>query len=170
MLPLKCTKRLLNFLSVDPTPLPDQASDTLIGPWHVGLADYGTHRILISVNDRSLYCLIDVIPEYSSTVNLPMIVRHSLLRTLMRHVIDQPQIERISGEYSHHLITKTDNRHVIGILNDIDGEVDYRMGKAIDDGIAVDLQLIEDEINLSPRKYLGWQSPVRIFTELLLNG
>jgi len=87
----------------------------------------------------------------------------------MRHGIDQPRIERISGEYSHHLITKTDNRHVIGILNDIDSEVDYRIGKAIDDDVAVDLQLIEDEINLSPRKYLGWQSPVRVFKEMVSN-
>jgi hypothetical protein len=154
-------------MAIAPAPLPVQSPESLLGGWHVNTVDHGTYHFLVFLNDESLYCLVDVILTSLRTVDLALVFRRSLLGTLLRNDISQTQIERIGEEYSEHIITKTDNRRVIGNLNDIINQLDFLIEVAIDENKRIDLQEIEDQLNLIPQRNISWRFSVDVFREIL---
>jgi hypothetical protein len=166
MMQLKCTRKMLDFTGIKPAPLPE-ANDTLLGAWHVNTEVIGRYRFLLFLNDKSLYCLVAVIPVTEKTVHLAMIFRHLLASAMLRNGVDQAHIEQVAKEYAEEIITKTDSRKVLGNLNDMFNQTCYVIEDAINKNRPVDLLEIEDHLNRIPQKNIGWRFSVDAFKEML---
>ena len=95
MMQLKCTRKLLDFASVMLSPLPEAENNTLLGAWHVNTEVIGRYRFLLFLNDKTLYCLVAVIPATEKTVRLAMIFRHLLASAMLRNGVDQAHMEQV---------------------------------------------------------------------------
>lgn len=93
MMQLKCTRKLLDFAGVTPAPLPE-TNGTLLGAWHANTEVIGRYRFLLFLNDKSLYCLIAVIPSTEKTVPLAMVFRHLLASAMLKNGVDQAHISK----------------------------------------------------------------------------
>jgi hypothetical protein len=169
MMQLKCTRKLLDFAGLKPVPLPE-ANGTLLGDWHVNTEVIGRYRFLLFLNDKSLYCLVAVIPVTEKTVHLAMIFRHLLASAMLRNGVDQTHIEQVAKEYAEEIITKTDNRKVIGNLNDIFNQMCFFIEDAMNKKQPVDLPEMEDYLNRIPQRNIGGRFSVDVFKEMLGAG
>jgi len=169
MMQLKCTRKLLDFAGIAPAPLPE-ANGTLLGAWHVNTEVVGRYRFLLFLNDKSLYCLVAVIPATEKTVPLAMVFRHLLASAMLRNGVDQAHIGQVGQEYVEELITKTDNRKVIGNLNDIFNQMCCFIENAMNENRPVDLPELEDHLNRIPQRNIGGRFSVDVFKEMLGAG
>ena len=166
MMQLKCTRKLLDFAGIAPAPLPE-ANSTLLGAWHVNTEVIGRYRFLLFLNDRTLYCLVGVIPATEITAHLPVIFRHLLASAMLKNGVDQAHIEQVAREYVDETITKTDSRRVLGNLNDLFNQMCFFLQDAIDANRPVDLPEIEDYLNRIPQRNLGGRLSLDAFKETL---
>lgn len=166
MLQLKCTLKVLKFLGIEPAPLPAEESETLLGAWHVNLVEVGSCRFFVFLNDRSLYCLIDVLPAARHEVNLPVIFRKNLLSTLLRNGVNESQIKRIAEDYKDITFTKTDSRKTLGNLNDIVNQLYFMIEASIEKNKALDMREVEKQVNGMPQRNLDWKLSRQVFLEM----
>lgn len=162
---------MLDFTGIKPAPLPE-TNDTLLGAWHVNTEVIGRYRFLIFLNDKSLYCLVTVIPSTEKTVPLTRLFRHLLATAMLRNGVDQAHIEQVAREYVEEIITKTDNRKVLGILVYIFHQMCFYMEDAMDAGRPVDLPEMEAYLNDIPYECKGTNGrfPVLEFKRMLGAG
>jgi hypothetical protein len=166
MMQLKCTRKLLDFAGVMLSPLPE-ANDTLLGAWHANTAVIGRYRFLFFLNDKTLYCLVAVIPATEKSVRLAMIFRHLLASAMLRNGVDQAHIEQVAKEYVEEIITQTDSRKVLGNLTDMFNQTCYVIEDAMNKNRPLDLLEIENHLNRIPQKNIGWRFSVDAFKEIL---
>jgi len=169
MMQLKCTRKLLDFAGVMLSPLPE-TNGTLLGAWHVNTEVIGRYRFLLFLNDKSLYCLVAVIPATEKTVPLAMVFRHLLASAMLKNGVDQARIEQVGQEYVEDIITKTDNRKVIGNLTDIFNQMCFFIEDAMNKSQPVDLPEMEDYLNRIPQRNIGGRFSVDVFKEMLGAG
>ena len=166
MMQLKCTQKLLDFAGLKPAPLPE-VNDTLLGGWHVNTDVIGRYRFLLFLNDKTLYCLVGVIPATEKTAHLPVMFRHLLASAMLKNGVDSAHIERVAREYVEEMITKTDSRKVLGNLNDMFNQTCYVIEDAVNKNRPVDLPEIENHLNRIPQRNIGWRFSVDVFKEIL---
>ena len=169
MMQLKCTRKMLDFAGATPAPLPE-TNGTLLGAWHVNTEVIGRYRFLLFLNDKSLYCLVAVIPSTEKTVPLAMVFRHLLASAMLKNGVDQARIEQVGQEYVEDIITKTDNRKVIGNLTDIFNQMCFFIEDAMNKSQPVDLPEMEDYLNRIPQRNIGGRFSVDVFKEMLGAG
>jgi hypothetical protein len=157
---------MLDFAVLKPAPLPE-TNGTLWGAWHANTEVIGRYRFLLFLNDKSLYCLVAVIPATEKTVPLVMVFRHLLASAMLRNGVDRAHIEQVGQEYIEELITKTDSRKVRGNLNDMFNQTCYVIEDAMNKNRPVDLLEIENHLNRIPQKNIGWRFSVDVFKEML---
>jgi hypothetical protein len=167
MLQLKCTRKLLKFIHATPSPFPVETTDTLLGAWHSNIVDIEEYRFLIFLNDKSLYCLVAALPATVEMIDLGLVFRQLLVRTLLRNGIAQTIIERIAKEYSGEIITKTDDRRVLGNITDIINQIYFFIEDSIDNNKPVDIQEMEVYLNEIPQRNIGWRFSKDVFRETL---
>ncbi len=166
MLQLKCTLKVLKFLGIDPASPPAEEAETLLGAWHINMVEVGSCRFFVFLNDRSLYCLIDVLPASQHDVNLPVIFRKNLLVTLLRNDVSEAQIKRIAEDYKDIIFTKTDSRKTLGNLNDIVNHLYFMIEDSIEKNKALDMREVERQVNGMPQRNLDWKLSREVFLEM----
>ena len=99
-----------------------------------------------------------------------MVFRHLLASAMLRNGVDQAHIGQVGQEYVEELITKTDNRKVIGNLNDIFNQMCCFIENAMNENRPVDLPELEDHLNRIPQRNIGGRFSVDVFKEMLGAG
>ena len=166
MMQLKCTRKTLEFLEVEPVPFPE-TNGTLLGAWHVNTAVIGRYRFLVFLNDNTLYCLVGVISANQKNVRLTRLFRHLLASAMLKNGVDQAHIERVAQEYADEVITRTDSRRVLGNLNDLFNQMCCFLEDAIDVNRPVDLPELEEHLNRIPQRNIGGRLSIDAFKETL---
>jgi len=167
MLQLKCTRKLIQLSGVRPAPFPEEPIKTVLGGWHANIVDFARPPLLVFLNDRSLYCLIDVAKLYGEVMDLAMIFRENLLRALQENQVSEGQMNRVFEDYNEAIITKTDNRKVLGNLTDIINLIYFNIEDAIEKNERIDLRKLEHELNSMPQRNINWKFSRDIFKQIL---
>ncbi|MFA4836894.1 MAG: hypothetical protein WC749_12590 [Dehalococcoidia bacterium] len=170
MLQLKCTRKLLDFSEVRNALPPEKVEDTLLGDWHATIVDFLRPGLLVFINDKSLYCVIDVINHREKGANLPVIFRKNLFRGLQENHVSESQMSRIFQDYWETIITKTDSRSVLGTLNDINNHIYSHIEELVQENERIDLRKLEQFLNMVPHSsigYKGYKLPREVFKQLL---
>lgn len=117
---LKCTKKMLDEIGIK-TPAAIEPRDNateLLGDWCVNLLRIQRKKCLLIVNEKTLFSILVPEVKKAQIQNINVVFREALFAALIDEEFAAEQAEKILTEYDEITISKTDNRSVLGSMND----------------------------------------------------
>lgn len=163
---LRCTKKLLADLSVDVDPDPVSFQDTLLGDWYANLIRIRSCKGLLFTNERTLFSFVVFDVPKARRRDLGGLFVEHLKKTLQDEGIDGTGLDALMAEVAKVRYAKTDNKSVLGSMNDLLGLYRYEIESA-GSIYHADLPAIIKNVNRTPQSNLGWHYSIEALTELL---
>jgi Domain of unknown function (DUF6933) len=160
MITLRCTKKLQKQLGVKPEP-EDREPTAALGDWYGNLVlmPVGPALILIT-NERSLLSVV-----MGHDADVPAELRRRVVALMRRLEIPEAAIEREAFELQQIRVGKTNNRRVLGSMNDAVLLLEARL---FDDPGKVDtLERVEDALAENLYSMLDYEHPSDVARALL---
>jgi hypothetical protein len=142
MVTIRCTKKLLKYLGVDPIDEPSSSMGRL-GDWYANLVSTYAGDLIMFVNEKTLITV--AIPTFF-TEELISTFRSRVLNLLLMLDVPIQQIEQEINHYHEVEYAKTASRSVLGSMNDIAFNYQYIAERGVDVG---PLSLSDAEYKLS---------------------
>jgi hypothetical protein len=142
MITLRCTKKLLKYLGIDPIDEPSPSTGRL-GDWYANLVPTYAGDLIMFVNEKTL---ITVAVPTLLDEELIFTFRSRVLNLLLMLEIPIRQIEQEINHYHEVEYAKTASRSVLGSMNDIALNYQFIAERGVDDG---SLSLSDAEYKLS---------------------
>lgn len=114
---LRCTLKLLKELGVVPLERDVQAG--VLGSWHANLLRFERRKCVLFTNDATLYSVFVPGLRKPQFQRIAEVFGRALFRSLRLNGFSQKQIEAVLGEIAELAIAKTNNRSVLGSMNDL---------------------------------------------------
>ena len=117
---LRCTKKLQKEMALKNCDLlENEVSESHLGSWHVNLIHIDRKKCLLFVNDRTLFNFI--VPDIPRTQikKLSSIFKVTLTCVLSDEGISEMKISKIMSEYESIQYANTNNKSVMGSMNDL---------------------------------------------------
>ena len=144
---LRCTQKLLSELKLNP-------SDTLqpgdeLGSWHANLLRIDRRKCVIFTHDTTLYTFFISGLVKSHFKNFHEVFRQNLFKSLIAENLPQKQIELFLDDIREIEISKTNNRSVLGSMNDLTFQLKYQIA---DEGglLNTDITKLNHDLNRIP--------------------
>jgi hypothetical protein len=148
---LRCTKKLLTELKTKP--LEGATSSNELGSWHANLLRIDRRKCILFTHDTTLYSFFVPGLKKPQFENVREVFGQNLFKNLLWENFPQNQIEIVLDEHRDIIIAKTNNRSVLGSMNDLAFQLKYRIGAL--GGLAnVDLVELNHELNRIPMSAL----------------
>ena len=144
---LRCTKKLLNELKTKP--LEGPAFSDKVGSWHANLIRVDRRKCILFTHDATLYSFLVPGLKKPQFDNFTEVFGQNLFKNLLWENFPQNQIEIVLDEHREIIISKTNNRSVLGSMNDLAFQLKYRIA-AMGGLINVDLSELNHELNRIP--------------------
>ena len=163
---LRCTGRLQKELGLKKSQLTDiEPRFSFLGPWHVNLIHIDRRKCVLFVNDKTLFNFL--IPDVSRSEirKLGDQFRNYLQTVVASEGLSGSARSRIQEEYSDVVYAKSNNRSVLGSMNDLAFHYKYRIQAA--GGIHSHLvPSIISQLNHMPMGAIGYRYPIDALKEL----
>jgi len=120
---IRCTQKLLKELKQEPTnvvPL-----NHLLGSWHANLLIVERHKCVLVTNDSTLYTIFIPCLKKSEFQAFHLIFGQHLFKNLLHEGFSQKQIDAVLNEHQEIKFTKTNNRSVLGSMNELAFQLEY---------------------------------------------
>ena len=144
---LRCTKKLLTELKAKPSE--ETISSNELGSWHANLLRIDRRKCVLFTQDATLYSFFVPGLKKPQFENVREVFGQNLFKNLLWENFSQNQIEIGLDEHREIIIAKTNNRSVLGSMNDLAFQLKYRIG-ATGGLINVDLVELNRKINRIP--------------------
>ncbi|GAB4455379.1 MAG: hypothetical protein Kow0031_37080 [Anaerolineae bacterium] len=121
MLILKCTQKAAKEFGEKPQNLPQlspESNTTLLGDWFANMFRMGHSKYMLFTNAETLYSFL-VEYKKSDLADISEFFRFNLEFSLFDEGFSNEQIDRLLAEYGEVRLAKTDNRSVLGSMNDM---------------------------------------------------
>lgn len=167
MLQLKLTQKVQKELGLKPKDLHEiETTNTTLGDWIVNVFYLERRKILIFINEKTLLSFILYGVKNSDIRNIHHLLINGLEQTLTVENIEMSKLYKVLNEYSEIRLTKTDNRKVLGNMNDL---TDLYKHIIHTDGGLQNLNLTEVimRINRTPQRNLDWSYSIDLVKEIL---
>jgi hypothetical protein len=122
---LQCTQKLLSELKEKPRDSSQSSKD--LSNWHANLLRIDRRKCVLFTHDETLYSFLAPGLTKPHFQNIREVFRQSLLKNLMAENIPQKQIELFLGDIRKIGIAKTNNRSVLGSMNDLTFQLKYQI-------------------------------------------
>ena len=122
---LRCTKKLLTELNITPEDRPHLFDD--FGSWHCNLLRIDRRKCILFTHDKTLYSFLVPGLTKPDFLNIYEIFKQSLLKNLIEENIPQNQIELFLDNTRKINISKTNNRSVLGSMNELAFQLKYQI-------------------------------------------
>jgi hypothetical protein len=158
MFTLHCTHRLRDRLK---RPLASQVPEasTVLGDWYATVL-FWKPQVALSVNERTL---LPALLPLAPAAGLPERLDPELRRVLAAHGVVSGFIERELAAMAEIVVAKTNNRSVVGTMNEFVFEASiYREGSSATDLLGLAMRLAE-----TPCSAIGYNSPARLLQEIV---
>ncbi len=144
---LRCTKKLLTELKTKPSEGTIFSNE--VGSWHANLIRVDRRKCILFTHDATLYSFFVPGLKKPQFENVREVFGHNLFKNLLWENFPQNQIEIVLDEHREIIIAKTNNRSVLGSMNDLAFQLNYRIGAM--GGLGnVDLAELNHELNRIP--------------------
>jgi hypothetical protein len=154
MLILRCTAKLLTALSLDAKTVEPCDDDKRLGAWFVTMFPLQRHRSLLFTHSTTLYSVFLTSVKRSDLPALPELLKQHLAHYLELDEVTPSAIHALIRRYEHHAIAATNDRGVLGSMNDLRFQIEFFAEvKGIQS--PVDLALINRAINRVPSTRIG---------------
>jgi hypothetical protein len=138
---------------------PAEPPFSYLGQWHANLLYINRRKCVLFVNDKTLLNFVVLDLDRSQLRELPDQFRGYLSCILYDENLGKSAIQRILGEYDEIQIGKTNNRSVVGSMNDIAYCYKYEILEA--GGVhSWRVPEIIKGLNRMPMKAIGFQFPI----------
>ena len=144
---LRCTKKLLTELKTKTSEGTIFSNE--VGSWHANLLRVEGRKCILFTNDATLYSFLVSGLKKTQFENFIEVFGQNLFKNLLWENFPQNQIEIVLDEHREIIIAKTNNRSVLGSMNDLAFQLKYRIG-AMGGLVNVDLAELNHELNRIP--------------------
>ncbi|MFC1815546.1 DUF6933 domain-containing protein [Thermodesulfobacteriota bacterium] len=122
---LRCTKKLLSEIKIKP--LDSSQLFDEFGSWHCNLLRIDRRKCVLFTHDRTLYSFLVPGLTKPDFQNIYEVFRQRLFKNLLEEKIPQKQIELFLDNNRKIEIAKTNNRSVLGSMNDLTFQLKYKI-------------------------------------------
>jgi hypothetical protein len=122
---LRCTKKLLKELKTVGSAGVHPAGP--LGGWHANLLRIDRRKCVLFTQNATLFSFLVPGLKKPHYENFLEVFRQSLFKRLLHEEIPQRQIEAILDEHREIVIAKTNNRSVLGSMNDLAFQLRYQI-------------------------------------------
>lgn len=112
-----CTKKLLTELKEKPSEIKQIPSE--LNSWHANMLRTDRRKCVLFTHDKTLYSLFIPSLLKNHFQNIREVFRQRLFKSLLSENLAQKHIELLLEDFSEMEITKTNNRSVLGSMNDL---------------------------------------------------
>jgi len=167
MLQFRCTAKAQKMLGIKSKDLSEiKTSRSMLGNWYVNISTIDRRKTFLFVNERTLLSFILYGVKKSNIANMHEMFLAALNQLLLLEGVDDHVINKLNKEYLHFEYTKTNNKRVLGNMNDLMSL--YKHFIYSEDGLKYcDLTNIIHRINNTPQKNIGWAYSIELTKELL---
>jgi len=144
---LRCTKKLLTELKAKPSE--GKTFSNKVGSWHANLLRFDQRKCILFTHDATLYSFLVPGLKKPQFENFREVFEQNLFKNLLWENFPQNQIEIVLDEHREIIIAKTNNRSVLGSMNDLAFQLRYRIA-AMGGLINIDLAELNHELNRIP--------------------
>jgi hypothetical protein len=123
---IRCTKKLLKEAGIAVTDQPVSPSSWLES-WHANLVIIDRCKCLLVTNDESFYTLFIPGLKKSDFKNLKLIINEHLFKSMVYDGLPQSSIEKILAVGDELFFPQTNNRSVLGTMNDMKFALEHRV-------------------------------------------
>ena len=156
---IRCTQKLLKELRVKPSE--DKQKFGYIGDWHANLLRVERRKCVLFTNSDTLYSIFVLGLKRADFDHLDEIFRQSLFRRLRIEGFSQIKIEKALEEYRAIHFAKTNNRSVLGSMNDLAFQIEVHISSS--GGIRnLGLDAVNDALNRTPMGALNYQYSIEV--------
>ena len=134
---IRCTAKLLKELGVKSTKVPDQP--IRLSDWHANLLWLNRKKYVLFTNEQTLYSLLVHWTKTPRSADFLERFRLGLFKSLVSEGLAEAQLEYFLNEHAEFAITKTNNRSVLGSMNDLAFQIKsmiYVSGGLADGGLS----------------------------------
>ncbi len=144
---LRCTQKLLSELKLKPSDSMQQPSE--LSSWHANLLRIDRRKCVLFTHDTTLYSFFVPGLKKPDFKNFREVFRQNLFKSLMAENFSQKHIEIFLDDIREIEISKTNNRSVLGSMNDLTFQV--RCQIADEGGIEIaDITKLIHDLNRIP--------------------
>jgi len=154
---IRCTQKLLRELKQEPTNVVPM--NHLLGSWHANLLIIERHKCVLVTNDSTLYTIfIPCLTKPDFQVFSILFGQH-LFKNLLNEDFSQKQIEAVLDEHRDIQYGKTNNRRVLGSMNDLAFQLKCHI--KMDGGIkATNIPELNYNLNRTILSLIDYQHPI----------
>lgn len=162
MVTLRCTQKLLRRISELISEINEQPT-TLLGDWYANILFSKPQQLVLCVSERTMLPVIVPAKDIHTLPNRLVVAVHEVLTTIG---VDPQLAERECAEMQDFRFGKTNNRSILGSLNDLMFNFEYYLqANPVD-------SLLEHSLRLSTIicKPIGYSHPKDVTLELFGSG
>ena len=161
---LRCTQKLLNELKVKPVEESTFSDD--VGSWHVNLLRVDRRKCILFTHDVTLYSFFVPGLKKPQFEIFQEVFGQNLFKNLLYENFPQNQIEIVLDKHREIVITKTNNRSVLGSMNDLAFQLKYLIS-GMGGLVNVDILKLNKELNRIPMSSIEEIYSIYEFRKLL---
>ncbi len=161
---IRCTQKLIKELRVEPSE--KEAQPGYIGGWHANLLRIDRKKCVLFTNDLTLYSFFVPGLKRPDFERFHEVFRQNLLKYLINDGFSQTHIEKVLSEYQTIEIAKTNNRSVLGSMNDLAFQIKYRV-EAFGGLENIDLIIFNSELNRIPMGAIKYMCSIKLLRSIL---
>jgi len=160
---IRCTQKLLKELRIKPQE-PEEVSK--VGSWHANLLRIDRRKCVLFTHDMTLFSVFVAGLKRDDFEHIDQVFGQAMFKTMLLFDFEQAEIERMLDWSKHNIYAKTNNRSVLGSMNDMAFHIEYHI--QADGGLAyADFADLHRRINRIPFKAVGFKYPVEGLKALL---
>jgi hypothetical protein len=123
---IRCTQKLQKELGLKPSDLAIESPNfSLLGQWHANLIYIEGRKCVLFANDKTLINFIAPDLSRAQIRQMGQWFSNLLSAVLHNESIDQATVTKVTTEYDQIEFAKTENRSVLGSLNDLAFHYEY---------------------------------------------
>jgi hypothetical protein len=166
---IRCTRKLLTEIGAPVASSAEQADAALLGDWYANLIRIERRKCVIFTSARTLLTFLVVGPGHDSIRDYATLFRSGLRQLLEDEGFAAGDIDRVVGQYQPLNLAPTNDRSVLGSLNDLARiavvQVEHLGGLG-----QCDLRAINHDLNMTPMSRLQMESPLTVTRRVLERG
>jgi len=159
---IKCTAKLRKEMGLANASLAEPTPQTgVLGAWHANLIYVNRRKCVLFVNDKTLYNFAVPSLSRAEIKELDSVFLQYLVLNLFQEGFSEEMVKKLTQEYDQIQFTKTDNKSVLGSMNDLAWHYKYHL---VEDGEGF-LSHIVHELNRMPMGAMNYAFPIDVLRE-----
>lgn len=161
---IRCTQKLLTELKVKPTN--EESPKDPFWSWHANVFHIDRRKCVLVTNDTTLFTLFIPALRKPEFQTFQIVFGQYVFKYLLHERIPQRQIETVLAECEKIKFDKTNNRSVLGSMNDQKFQLEYMIQAG--GGLAkTDIYELNHNLNRNVLSAIDYKYPIEMFEEKL---